>query len=139
MAVFKIWVLEIQASKLMSGCRLRVVGLSRCIVVLLSGYRAVVWVGGGGLSRLSRCPVVLLSRLSGCRLRVVTLYCCRGSTSSPTEAVRKSLQGKFGESLISGTILKENISIVDEVVIGAGSLVLKSIDIKGTYFGHPIK
>lgn len=37
------------------------------------------------------------------------------------------------------TTIKDNLIIDDNVVIGAGSLVIRSILKKGTYFGNPIK
>jgi len=38
-----------------------------------------------------------------------------------------------------GVITRSNISICDNVVIGAGSLVLKDINEPGVYFGSPVK
>lgn len=39
----------------------------------------------------------------------------------------------------AGTVVKEKVSIVDNVLIGAGSLVLKDIEKEGIYYGHPIR
>lgn len=39
----------------------------------------------------------------------------------------------------SGVITKNGISITDDVIIGAGTLVIKSIKDSGLYFGLPIK
>ena len=38
-----------------------------------------------------------------------------------------------------GVITKSNITICDNVIIGAGSLVLKDITKSGVYFGSPVK
>ena len=37
------------------------------------------------------------------------------------------------------SILIDNLTISDSILIGAGSLVLKDISIPGKYYGHPIK
>lgn len=39
----------------------------------------------------------------------------------------------------AGTVIKEKINIVDNVTIGAGSLVLRDITEEGTYYGHPVQ
>jgi UDP-3-O-[3-hydroxymyristoyl] glucosamine N-acyltransferase len=38
-----------------------------------------------------------------------------------------------------GVITRSNVSICDNVIIGAGSLVLKDINESGVYFGRPVK
>ena len=38
-----------------------------------------------------------------------------------------------------GASILENISIVDDVIIGAGAVVNKDINIQGTYVGVPAK
>lgn len=60
-------------------------------------------------------------------------------TSAP--GVRISGNCTIGECVYMGTnaIVKERVSICDDVVIGMGSVVLKDITDPGTYVGNPLR
>ena len=39
----------------------------------------------------------------------------------------------------AGAVIKDNVTICDNVTIGAGSVVVSNIDKAGTYIGCPVK
>jgi acetyltransferase-like isoleucine patch superfamily enzyme len=39
----------------------------------------------------------------------------------------------------SGSVLRETVSVCDNVILGLGSLVIRSVEEEGTYVGQPIR